>query len=156
MKIWIKRNRNGSAAGYTVGRLHTDEAGYVCDTLEPEDRGLHQDMSLEQIKALKVPGSTAIPKGTYLVKLLVSPSLKDKPYAKKYEGRFPCLMHVPGFDGVLIHPGITIKDTLGCILPGMNSAPGRLTASRQAYKDLMDFYIWPAYRRNENIWITIE
>lgn len=156
MRIWIKRNHYASAAGYTIGRLHTDEGGYVCDTLEPEDRGLKQEMSLQQIQELKVPGATAIPKGTYLVKLLVSPSLKDKSYAKKYEGRFPCLMHVPGFEGVLIHPGNTSKDTRGCILPGMNTAPGKVTASQQAYKDLMDFYIWPAYRRNENIWISIE
>lgn len=164
MKIRIQRNRYASASGYTVGRLYLEEGGYFCDTLEPEDRGLHQDMPLDQIRAKKVAGKTAVPKGTYEVKVVVSPSLKDKYYAKKYGGMYPCLLNVPGFRGVLIHPGNTApgtpgatkSDTRGCILPGVNREPGRVSDSVLAYQDLMDFYIWPAHLRGERIWLTIE
>ena len=158
MELRLIRNKYRSAAGYTIGELRVDECGYLCDTLEPEDRGLRQDMSLELIKRTKVYGKTAIPTGRYRVKVLVSPRLKDKYYAAKYGGRFPCITDVPGFSGVLIHPGNTNKDTRGCVLPGewSASAPGRVSNSVNAFSDLMDFYIWPAYQRKEAIWITIE
>lgn len=158
MEIRIRRNQYESAAGYTHARLITDEGGFLCWTLEDEDRGLHQDMPLGQIRARKVPGQTAIPRGRYRVQLLVSPTFKDRRYAQKYGGRFPTIMDVPGFEGILIHPGNTPQDTRGCILPGMLRAGirGRIFDSTKAYEDLMDYYIWPAYQRKEEIWITIE
>ena len=64
MIIRVARNSYESAAGYTHGRLYVDEGGFLCWTLEDEDRGLRQDMPLAQIKARKVKGATAIPKGT--------------------------------------------------------------------------------------------
>ena len=158
LKILIKRNSYESGAGYTLGRLFTDEGGFLCWILEDEDRGLTQDMPLSKIQAIKVYGETAIPKGTYRVELRVSPTLKDRYYAKKYGGMFPYLLNVPGYEGVMIHPGNTTKDTRGCLLPGTlkNNIRGRVFESAKAYYDLMDFYIWPAYRRNDEIWITIE
>lgn len=158
MEITIKRSPAESGAGYTHGRLFTDEGGFVCWTLEDTDRGLTADMSEAQIKAIKKYGETAIPKGRYKVVLAVSPTLKDRSYAKKYGGMFPVLVNVPGYSGIMIHPGTTPADTRGCILTGMlrGSKRGRIYDSQQAYKDLMDFYIWPAHLRNQEIWMTIE
>lgn len=158
MKIRIHRNPYESAAGYTHGRLLTEEGGFLCWTLEDEDRGLHQEMPLNQIKARKVKGKTAIPKGTYKIQLRISPSFKDKWYAKPFGGKMPYLQNVPGFEGVMLHPGNTPDQTSGCILPGMlqGSIRGRVFDSVIAWQDLMNFYIWPAYQRKEEIWLTIE
>jgi hypothetical protein len=158
VEIRIKRNEAESGPGYTHGRLFTDEGGFLCWTLEDEDRGLTAGTPLAKIKAVKVYGKTAIPKGRYRVELRVSPKFKDRTYAKKYGGRFPCLLDVPGWEGVLIHPGNTPADTEGCILPGMvkGSKRGRIYDSQKAYLDLMDYYLWPAYLRGDDIYITIQ
>lgn len=158
LKIRVIRNQYESAAGYTHARLSTDEGGFICWTLEPEDRGLRQDMALPQIQSRKVKGKTAIPKGTYRVQLRVSPKFKDKWYAKEYGGKFPYLCDVPGFSGIMIHPLNRPEETAGCIGPGMLQAGirGRIFDSVQAWQDLMRFYIWPAYQRKQEIWITIE
>lgn len=158
MMILSKRNQYESAAGYTHARMSTDEGGFICWSLEPEDRGLRQDMALPQIKARKVKGKTAIPRGTYKIQLRKSPTFGSKYYAKPYGGKMPYLLNVPGFEGVMIHPGNVPADTAGCILPGMLQAGirGRVFDSVAAFQDLMNFYIWPAYQRKEEIWITIE
>lgn len=158
MEIRLIRNRYESAAGYTHARLYTDEGGFVCWTLEPEARGLHQDMPLPQIKARKVKGKTAVPTGRYRVQLRKSPTFGAKYYAQPYGGKMPYLQDVPGFEGVMLHPGNRPEDTAGCILPGMlqGNIRGQVFDSVSAFRDLMDFYIWPAYQRKEPIWITIE
>lgn len=158
MELRLIRNSYESAAGYTLGRLFVDEGGFLCWVLEPENRGLHQDMPLAQIKAKKVKGKTAIPAGRYRIKVKVSPSFKGKWYAQPFVGKFPYLQDVPGFDGVMIHPGNTAEDTAGCLLPGelQLGIKGRVFNSVLAWQDLMNFYIWPAYQRKEEIWITIE
>lgn len=158
MKLTLKRNSYESAAGYTHGRLRTDEGGFLCWTLEDEDRGLHQEMALPQIQRIKVKGKTAIPKGTYKIQLRVSPKFKGRYWAKEYGGKLPYLCNVPGFEGVCIHPGNTPEDTEGCLLPGMlhSGIRGHIFDSVTAFQDLMNFYIWPAYQRKEEIWLTIE
>lgn len=115
-------------------------------------------MTEEEIKKIKKAGETAIPTGRYRIVLSVSPTLKDRSYAKPYGGRFPVLLGVPGFSGVMIHPGNTPTDTRGCILPGVlqGDKRGRIYDSQKAYRDLMDCYLWPAYQRKDEIWITIE
>ena len=157
MKITIKRSPAESAAGYTHGRMYLDECGFFCWTLEDEDRGLTQEMPVSMIQTLKVYGQTAIPKGTYRVRMdVVSPKLKNKAYAKKYGGCLPRLENVPGYEGVLIHPFNTAEESLGCIGPGVYAGPGRIKDSTKAFYDLMDFYLVPAHKRGEAIWITLE
>lgn len=51
--------------GYTISRLYVDGELFGCNTLEDADRGLRQDMQLEEIKKKKVYGQTAIPRGSY-------------------------------------------------------------------------------------------
>lgn len=149
MKVTNKRRY--TAKDYTIGTLSIDGVPF-CDTLEPTDRGLKSSMTLQEIKANKVKGKTAIPTGIYHVDMnTVSPRLKNKSYAKPYGGRVPRLQGVKGFVGVLIHPGNTADDTEGCILVGRNTEVGKLTDSKATYCKL--FEIMDAV--NEHIIIEI-
>lgn len=159
MKITIKRSPAESGPGYTHGRMFLDECGFFCWTLEDEDRGLVQSMPLATIKARKKYGKTAIPKGTYRVRMdTISPKLKDRVYAKKYGGILPRLENVPGWEGVLIHPFNTPGESLGCIAPGTlrSGIRGRIFDSTRAFYDLMDFYLIPAAQRGDEVLLTIE
>ena len=136
MKVTNKRRY--TAKDYTIGTLSIDGVPF-CDTLEDTDRGLKSSMTLQEIKANKVKGKTAIPTGIYHVDMdTVSPRLKNKSYAKPYGGRVPRLQGVKGFDGVLIHPGNTADDTEGCILVGRNTEVGKLTDSKATYCKLFE------------------
>ena len=127
MEILVKRIAKKSK--YTIGKMYID-GQYICDTLEDADRGLNQNMSLEEIKNKKVYGETAVPTGTYKVDMnTVSPKFKSRTWAKPYGGKLPRLVLVPGYDGVLIHPGNKAEDTLGCILVGENKAVGQVLNS---------------------------
>jgi hypothetical protein len=154
LNIYTKREIKRD--GYTISKLRMDESGYFCDILEPTDRGLTQDMSEAEIKAKKVKGKTAIPTGRYEVIWAYSPRLHAKSYAKPYGGKFPCIIGIKGFSGVLIHPGATKADTEACLLPGMHTSPGRVMDSQKAYKDFMDFYFVPAMKRGDKCFINIE
>ena len=102
MELLVKRVAKKNE--YTIGRLYID-GNYTCDTLEDCDRGLTQDMPLEEIKSKKIYGKTAIPTGTYEIDMnTVSPKFKDRSWAKPYGGKIPRLVNVPGFDGILVHP----------------------------------------------------
>ena len=156
--MMLNRSEVESGPGFTHGRLFIDECGFFCWTLEPEDRGLTQDMPLEKIKAVKVYGKTAIPKGRYPVELHVSPKYKDRPWAKQFDGLIPYILDIPGFDAVAMHVGNTEADTLACPLVGMvrGSKRGRLYDSTQAFTDLMRHYLLPAHERKDKMWITIK
>lgn len=152
----IRVERKWPKAGYTIGNLYVNDAK-LCNTLEDEDRGLMQSQPLDYIKYNKVYGDTAIPKGRYRVDMrTVSPKFKSKNWAQPYKGIVPRLVGVPGFDGVLIHPGTTSKDTLGCILVGKNTIVGGVTKSQETFHTLMKQFLVPADLRNEPIYITIE
>ena len=152
MKLTNKRRY--TAQTYTISTLSIDGVPF-CDTLEDTDRGLHVGMTSKEIKANKVPGKTAIPKGVYTVNMnTVSPRLKNKSYAKPYGGIVPRLEAVPGFVGVLIHPGNSSDDTDGCILVGRNTVVGGLTDSVKTYLKLMNMLV-AARDRGETITIEI-
>lgn len=122
---------------YTIGRMYID-GKYVCDTLEDTDRGLKQSMSLEEIKKKKIYGKTAIPTGTYKVTMdVVSPKFKNRAWAKPYGGKLPRLIDVPGYEGVLIHPGNTAEDSTACLLVGINSVVGKVINSQATFKKVM-------------------
>ena len=139
---------------YTIGRLFVDGKRFY-ETLEDRDRSLFQDDRLAVIRRTKVYGETAIPKGTYEVRMdVVSQKYAAVEWFKFTGGRMPRLMNVPGFDGILIHPGNTALDTLGCILVGRNTKVGQLTASRDTFKDLWK-QMEAARLRGEKITIEI-
>ena len=123
----IKVKRIARKNNYTIGHLYVD-GEYLCDTLEDKDRGLKDTDDLEHIKKVKVKGETAIPMGTYKVRLTYSPRFKKT---------LPLIENVKGFDGIRIHSGNTPKDTEGCILVGKNTVVGMVTQSKDTLKELM-------------------
>lgn len=138
MKLTIKRTITRSS--YTLGKLYIDGV-YFCDTLEDKDRGLTQNMSIEQIKSIKVPGETAIPKGTYRVTLdVVSPKFSKYPfYMQTCRGKLPRLIDVKGYEGVLIHVADGPKrDSLvqGCIGIGNLSTEEYLMNGKKVFIEL--------------------
>lgn len=154
MKLTL--TRNWPKATYTIGCLYVDGV-YCCNTLEDTDRGLDNRMTDAQIRRKKVYGETAIPKGTYLVDMsTVSPKYKAVAwYDKLCGGRMPRLKGVPGFDGILVHPGTTALDTKGCILVGRNTKVGQLTESRDTFQWLY-VKMSAAAKKGETIVIEIK
>lgn len=108
---------------YTIGNLYVN-GEFFCNTLEDKVRDVNKD----GINESKVWGQTAIPFGKYQVIISYSPKFKVK---------MPLLLNVPGFEGVRIHAGNTIDDTLGCILVGKNTIPGEVHESKDTYNKLM-------------------
>ena len=133
----LRLERRWPKATYTIGVLFIDGIRY-CETLEDYDRGLKQSDPLPTIQKRKVAGETAIPKGVYEVTMNVT-SPKYAAVAWYYNfcrGKMPRLKDVPGFDGILIHPGTDALDTRGCILVGKNTKVGKLTDSRASFQEI--------------------
>ena len=122
----LKLIRKYRKQDYTIGKLYVDGA-YFCDTLEDYDR--------LYFGGIKVAGRTAIPVGKYKVVLNVqSPKYAKRDYWRKYNNGFmPRLLNVPMFNGILIHPGNTAKDTDGCIIVGLNTKVGMVTNSLENF-----------------------
>lgn len=74
--------------------------------------GVWECVALEdRIRKYKVPGDTAIPEGTFAVRITWSP---------KFKRHLPLLIGVPGFDGIRMHWGVDHRHTEGCVLTGEN------------------------------------
>ena len=152
----LELERRWKKETYTIGRLYVDGV-FFCNTLEDRDRGLKQTDPAFVIKTRKVYGETAIPAGEYGVAMNVtSPKYAAVAwYWQLCQGKMPRLLSVPGFDGILIHPGNTPLDTLGCILVGKNTKVGQLTESKATFKALYK-EMKKAYDAGEEITISIE
>lgn len=122
---------------YTIGVLMVDGEKFS-DTLEDKVRDLNSEK--------KVYGETAIPAGKYKVVMSMS---------SKFKRVMPYLENVPQFTSIMIHPGNTPKDTLGCILVGENKKKGQLINSRK-YSDELNKRINEAIERKEQVWIEID
>lgn len=126
MKLTLKRIALKQT--YTIGRLYID-GEYFCDTIEDKVRDLKKEP--------KIKGQTAIPYGTYeVITNVVSPRFKDRSWAKPYGGKVPRLVHVPGFEGVLIHPGTDQNSTSGCLIIGQNKIKGKLLIHKKPFMRL--------------------
>lgn len=149
--------RKWKKEGYTIGKLFINNV-FFCNTLEDKDRGLTSAMSIEKIKAMKKVTITAIPSGTYNVRMdIISPKYSSKEWYVKNcnDARMPRLENVPGYVGVLIHPGNTAEETEGCILVGKNDVVGKVTKSKDYFLQLYN-KIYTAYKKGEKITITIK
>jgi hypothetical protein len=116
MKIVVVRRWLGDTA--SVGKLFIN-GRFFCYTLEDQVRPIGE----------KVSGHTAIPYGTYPVRITHSP---------KFGKMMPLIDNVPGFSGIRIHPGNSIDDTSGCLLVGFGRDGSKLTQSASAYAELFD------------------
>lgn len=149
MELLLKRI--AKKQDYTIGKLYIN-GQFFSNTLEDKDRGLTSSMTEDEISKIKVYGKTAIPTGTYKINMnVVSPKFKNRAWARPYNGKIPRLLNVPGFDGVLIHPGNTSEDSLGCVLVGKNTVKGMVTQSQDTFHELMKVLI-----KQNDITITIE
>jgi hypothetical protein len=146
MEIVLTRRWQGNAS--TLGTL-TVNGGAHHFILEDKDRGLDSKMSLDEIAHLKVKKETAIPTGRYQV--IVS-------HSTRFKRLTPRLVNVPGYSGILIHPGNRIRNTEGCLLPGLTNfiedKEYCVGQSKTAFERLFG-KILDAHKRREEIWITI-
>lgn len=140
----ITVDRKWKKDGYTISRLFID-GQRLCECLEDTDRGLRQDMPLEEIKKKKVYGETAIPTGRYAVIMSYSP---------KFRKTLPEVLDVPGYGGIRIHSGNTPKDTLGCLLPGRNLEKGKVLHSAM-YTKMVISRIEAATKKGEEVWLNV-
>lgn len=119
----LRLTRLGIVHEATPGFL-TVEGRFLCWTLE--DRVREQvGVPVEQ---WKVPGKTAIPAGTYPLRVTWSP---------RFKAMLPHVDRVPGFSGIRIHAGNTAEDTEGCILVGLRRDGDRVLDSRVALDQLL-------------------
>lgn len=154
MKLVVKRTYRGP--NYTIGHLYVNDK-YFCDTMEDVDRGLTQSMSKIEIAKIKVKGQTCIPYGTYIITMNVVSAKYSNftkyPYAAFVKGKMPRLLNVPGFDGILIHPGSTQLDTDGCLVVGENKVKGKVINSQATWRRLC-LLLLEASKKREVITIT--
>ena len=132
----LKLNRIFLGSSATIGELLVNDK-HLCDTLEDRVRP----------EGEKVYGKTAIPEGTYEVKLTHSPRFKKT---------LPEILNVPNFSGIRIHTGNSSKDTEGCILVGTwdGEKEDWVGNSRIAFDELMTL-LEEAEDKKESITITI-
>lgn len=134
MELTLNRIFLGSSA--TIGELLVNDK-YLCDTLEDRVRP----------EGEKVYGKTAIPEGTYEVKLTHSPRFKKI---------LPEILNVPNFSGIRIHSLNKAEESEGCI--GVGEWNGKdtnwISNSRKAFNKLFAI-LQEASDRGEKITITI-
>ena len=149
-------DRKWKKEAYTIGRLYIDGV-FFCNTLEDKDRGLKQTDSLATIQSKKVYGETAIPTGTYNIRMdIKSPKYSLLSWYKNLcKGFMPRLENVPGWSGILIHPLNSPDQTLGCLGVGKNTQVGKLTDSKNTFAKLYK-KMKSAYDKGESIKITIK
>lgn len=130
----LRLEREPSVDGCTIGRLYVD--------------GIWQLWTLEDVvrDGPKIAHETAIPAGRYRV--IINRS-------QRFGRMLPRLLDVPGFDGILIHPGNTAVDTSGCILVGQGRGLKSIMGSQLALSALQP-RIAGAIARGEDVFVTIE
>lgn len=132
----LKLNRIFLGSSATIGELLVNDK-HLCDTLEDRVRP----------EGEKVYGKTAIPEGTYEVKLTYSPRFKKI---------LPEILNVPNFSGIRIHSLNKAEESEGCI--GVGEWNGKdtnwISNSRKAFNKLFAI-LQEASDRGEKITITI-
>lgn len=132
----LKLNRIFLGSSATIGELYADRE-HIADTLEDRVRP----------EGEKVYGKTAIPEGTYEVKLTYSPRFKKI---------LPEILNVPNFSGIRIHSLNKAEESEGCI--GVGEWNGKdtnwISNSRKAFNKLFAI-LQEAGDRGEKITITI-
>lgn len=132
----LKLNRIFLGSSATIGELLVNDK-HLCDTLEDRVRP----------EGEKVYGKTAIPEGTYEVKLTYSPRFKKM---------LPEILNVPNFSGIRIHSLNKAEESEGCI--GVGEWNGKdtnwISNSRKTFDKLFKL-LETANKNKEKITITI-
>lgn len=154
MKLLLERKWKKDT--YTIGRLYINGV-FFSNTVEDKDRGLKQTDSLAIIQSKKVYAETAIPTGIYNIRMDIKSSKYSTYswYKNLCSGYMPRLENVPGFTGILIHPGNSALDSAGCIIPGKNTKVGQVTDSKNTFAKLYK-KMKAAYDKGEKITIEIK
>ena len=124
---------------YTEGELYVNGV-YFCKTLEDTNRDLNKNGQFDNNEK-KVYGETCIPYGKYKVILSYSP---------KFKRELPEILEVPDFQGIRIHRGNKISDTLGCILCGEKVKNGYLSNSTPYEIKLVELFKQSKLRNEES------
>lgn len=132
----LKIERKYLKEDYTIGKLFINNV-YFCDTLEDKVRNLPKEP--------KVYGQTAIPYGTYEIKMM---------YSTKFKKNMPYLLNVPYFQRIMVHFGNSAQDSLGCVLVGKNKIKGKVVESKATF-DKLYIRINEAIQNNEKVTIEI-
>lgn len=139
MRILLNRTHHGSVN--TIGDLSIN-GERLCYTLEDKVR----EREGQPVGRWKVPGHTAIPRGTYKVVVTHSP---------RFGRPLPLLLNVPGFTGIRIHPGNDSDDTDGCILVGNTWSGGDFISQSRIAFSVVFSMINAAHQRSEPIEIEV-
>jgi hypothetical protein len=90
--------------------------------------GKHFAYTVEDaVRDVKIPGETAIPKGTYNLRIT---------YSNRFKRNMIQVMNVPNFEGIRIHGGNTAKDTEGCIIIGQTQTATGVSNCSKVLQDL--------------------
>lgn len=138
----LKLLRRPTSGPTTIGSLYLDKE-FFCYTLEDPVR----EVPGVPVEEWKIKGETAIPYGRYRVVLGWSP---------KFQMMTPRLEDVPGYEGVLIHPGNYARDTEGCILPGMTLPENNMVGDSRRAFNLLNSIISRAIQSDDEVWLNIK
>ncbi|RMD50566.1 hypothetical protein D6827_03825 [Candidatus Parcubacteria bacterium] len=111
--------------------IFTNELDFICYALE-----------LPWLQ--NVPFESCIPAGDYLLK---------RHYSEKF-GFTYLLTGVPGRELIVLHPGNSVSDTRGCIMPGLKKQQDQVLESRKALANVLK-YIRKIEKVYEEVWIKI-
>ena len=126
LKLDMKLVRTQFKDTQTVGKLYLNGV-YFCDTLEDKNRDLNKNGIFDEGEK-KVYAQTCIPFGQYKVIINQSP---------RFKRLMPRLLNVSHFDGILIHNGVTEKNSAGCILVGSYDGQ-KLVRSKEIFNKLFE------------------
>jgi hypothetical protein len=112
----IRINPVSASQKYTFGRMFIRDSGDkrwldFSFSLEDKVRDINMNGKFDNDE-VKVYGETAIPFGKYEGQVTYSPHFKRE---------MPLIKNVEQFEGIRIHGGNEIEDTLGCILVAFNT-----------------------------------
>lgn len=135
----------------TIGELFADGVK-LSDTLEDALRDLPEKCPNTSkfnpcACSEKIYGETCIPAGRYRVRYL---------YSNKFKRKYPCLLDVPHFLGILIHAGVNEGNTEGCILVGTLARDGQHLVDTFAARDRVCGLVDRAEKAGTKVWITIK